>query len=419
MSRRLTALALSALWLAPATAGAVEIPPLRSEQPPDFSADLVLSLDAEGHPAIGVAVTVPYQGLQWIRLGPPHPSGQYAAAIEIAVEFEPHGGERLRGDVWERRIVVGSFDDSRAPRAAVTERRTFEIPPGSYQVMVTLHDLNAGTASHASDHLTVPDYSKVPVGFADIELGLADSSHSFRPVATRVFGPEVKNLAARLVLFDRRPGSWPRHYSFRYRVLEEGGQASLEGTSPATMTRSGEPVIVGPIVSDLFVGAYTLEVGLTEGRNRWRVERAFEVEESGPPRGQEFLRILEPLSYIATSDEIDYLRSLPPERQQGGWDQFWRRRDPTPDTPRNEALVEFIRRLRYSEHHFQGYGPGWRSDMGRIYIRHGAPDQIENHPASTESPQLEVWYYNNPYRRFVFGDREGFGRYVLLSPGDE
>jgi hypothetical protein len=34
-------------------------------------------------------------------------------------------------------------------------------------------------------------------------------------------------------------------------------------------------------------------------------------------------------------------------------------------------------------------------------------------------PQLEIWYYNQPYRRFVFSDREGFGRYILVSPGGE
>ena len=37
-------------------------------------------------------------------------------------------------------------------------------------------------------------------------------------------------------------------------------------------------------------------------------------------------------------------------------------------------------------------------------------------PASTTTPQLEIWYYNQPYRRFVFADREGFGRFTLVSP---
>jgi hypothetical protein len=57
--------------------------------------------------------------------------------------------------------------------------------------------------------------------------------------------------------------------------------------------------------------------------------------------------------------------------------------------------------------------------MGRIYIKFGPPDQIETRPATLQSPQVEVWYYNRPYRQFVFADREGFGRFVLVGPGGE
>ena len=125
--------------------------------------------------------------------------------------------------------------------------------------------------------------------------------------------------------------------------------------------------------------------------------------------------MLEPLAYIAEPGEIEALRALAPEQQAKGWEEFWRRRDPTPESGRNEAMLEFFRRVHYAEENFQGYGPGWRSDMGRIYIKFGPPDQVETRPATAQNPPLEVWYYNRPYRRLVFEDREGFGRYVLLS----
>lgn len=400
----------------PAPARAVEIPPLRPDHPPEFTADLVLSLDGEGRPAMGVSVSVAYAGLQWIRLGPPHPAGRFASGIEVAVSFVPRRGGPLVGDVWERRLVVGDYEATRPPRAAAVERRTFEIPPGRYEVAVTVRDLNAGTASRAEEDVVVPDYSRVPVGFADLELGVADSGGVFRGVPTRVYGIEIRHLAARAVLFDRRAGEWPRRYRFTYRVLDEMGEQMHAGVADATLGRSAEPLLIGPLGADLFVGRYTLEVELAEGRSRWRVNRSFEVEESGPPQGADYQRMLEALSYIASEEEMQALRELPADQQTLGWERFWRRRDPTPDTPRNEALIEFIRRVRHAARHFQGYGPGWRSDMGRIYIRYGPPDQIESRPPSSELPQLEIWFYHNPYRRFVFADREGFGRYTLLSP---
>ena len=410
--------AILGLALVLRAAAAVEIPALRPSAPPDFTADLVLSLDSEGRPAMGVSISVAYQSLQWIRLEAPPLSGRYAAGVEISAAFEPRAGP-LRGDVWERRLVVANFDATRAPRATVVERRTFEIPPGRYRVTVRVRDINAGIDSEATQSIVVPDYSKVPVGFADLELGVADSSGAFRPVTTRIYGIDVRQLAARAALFDRRPGSWPRRYSFQYRVLDDIGARLIEGSAEVQVNRSAEPVLIRPPPTDLFVGHYVLEVELVEGKSRWRVDRSFDVEESGPPPGQEYSRMLEPLSYIARSEEIEYLRSLPPERQGEGWEEFWTRRDPTPDTPRNEALIEFIRRVHHAERQFQGYGPGWRSDMGRIYIRYGPPDQIETRPASSERPQLEVWHYQNPFRTFVFGDREGFGRYTLLSPVGE
>lgn len=397
---------------APCTA--LDLPPLRAERPPQFTADVVVSLDSEGRPALSVTVSLPYAELQWIRI-----TGGYAAGAEITVVFEPNGSGPERGDAWERRLVVGSFENTTSTVAAIVERKSFSLPPGRYELRVGVQDLNSEESSSAREHLEVPDYSRVPVGFADLELGTVDSSGGFFPVPTRRYGVNVRYLAARVALFDRRPGAWPRIYPFRYRVSDESGADVLTGKRDVSVARSADQVLVRPDTVDLFLGTYVFEVELVEGRSRWRVERSFEVEESGPPRGREFERILEPLALIGEPQEIEYLRSLPPDEQARGWEDFWKRRDPNPDTPRNEAMLEFFRRLRYAEQHFRSFGPGWRADMGRVYIKYGPPDQIESKPPTLQSPQLEIWYYNRPSRRFVFADRDGFGRFVLVGPALE
>jgi GWxTD domain-containing protein len=395
-------------------AGATDLPPLRPETPPYFNADVAVSLDSTGQTALAVTVTVPYSELQWIKVG-----AGFAAGAEFVVVFEPRDAGRQYGDAWERRLVVPDFDQTNSATRVITERRRFRVKPGQYRVRVVLHDLNASTESVARQQISVRDFSKDPVGFADLEIGVVDSLSGFAQVPTRRFGLNVEHLAARVVLFDRRPGSWPREYPFRYRIEDEVGAEVITGVANVTLSHSAEPVIVRPSRSDLFLGSYVFELEFVDGRSRWIVDRSFEVEESGPPRGKEFQRMLEPLSYIAEPKEIEHLRALPESEQAQGWEAFWRRRDPTPETSTNEYQLEFFRRVRYAEKHFQGFGPGWRSDMGRIYIRHGAPDQTESRPPSATTPQLEIWYYNSPYRRYVFVDREGFGRFVLLSPALE
>jgi len=397
------------------SARAVDLPPLRGSSVPSFTADVAISLDGQGRPALSVSVLVPYRDLQWILL----PRG-YAAGAEIMVSFEPHRrGRRVYGDVRERRLVVPSFGNTVSATSAIVESRSFQVPPGRYLARVTVRDLNADEASTASEWLEVPDYSKVPVGFSDLDLGVVDSSGRFESVPARTFGLDVSRLAARVALFDRRPGPWPRAYRFRYRILDEQGSEVVGGDSAVTLTRSAEPLVVRPSNTDLFLGTYVLQVELSEGRSRWRVDRSFEVDESGPPRGKEFERMLEVLSYIADSKEIAHLRALRPEEQARGWEEFWSRRDPSPETPRNEALIEFFRRVRHAERHFEGFGPGWRSDMGRIYIKFGPPEQVETRDAGFGQVRLEIWYYSQPHRRFVFEDRDGFGRFVLVSPAFE
>jgi GWxTD domain-containing protein len=391
-----------------------DLPPLRSVQPPLFTSDVSVAIDSTARSSVDVTITLPYVELNWNKL----PNG-YAAGAGFSVVFEPGDRRRLFGDSWERRLLVNSFDGTRNVRNQLVVRRSFAMPPGHYKVRVRVRDVSSMMESEAQDVLVLQDLGKVPVGFSDLELGVGDSAARFVAVPTRRFGDGAIGIAARAVLLDRRPGDWPRRARLTWRITEPTGEIVQQGDTTMTLLREAQPVEFRPPVSELFIGEYVFEVERVEGKSRWRTSRSFEVEESGPPRGKEFNSMLEALSYVGEQAEVDAMRNLPPDQQTEAWERFWARRDPTPDTPVNENMIEFYRRLRYATRHFQGIGPGWRSDMGRIYIRFGPPDQVESQPGSATSPALETWYYHQPYHRFVFADREGFGRFTLLNPGAE
>jgi GWxTD domain-containing protein len=201
-------------------------------------------------------------------------------------------------------------------------------------------------------------------------------------------------------------------------VRDEDDESRVEGDTvlAAGATRG---FLLRPDLSGLSIGSYVLELSVEEGKRRWRTESDFEVEVVSAPQGRDWDTFLEILDYVASRPEMQALRAAqtPAERSRL-WDEFWARRDPTPGTSRNEALFEFMRRVRYANTQFAGLGPGWRTDQGRIYIRYGAPDQIEDISATPTSPPLQVWHYLTANRRFVFADRYGFGRYELVS-GEE
>jgi len=90
----------------------------------------------------------------------------------------------------------------------------------------------------------------------------------------------------------------------------------------------------------------------------------------------------EDVVYIITDEEKTAFKRLSTddERQQF-IEQFWLRRDPTPDTEENEYKEEHYRRIAYANDRFASGIPGWKTDRGRIYITFGPPDEIESHPS--------------------------------------
>jgi GWxTD domain-containing protein len=102
----------------------------------------------------------------------------------------------------------------------------------------------------------------------------------------------------------------------------------------------------------------------------------------------------EDVTYIITDAERQAFKQLSTdeERQQFA-EQFWLRRDPTPDTVENEFKEEHYRRIAYANERYGWSGiPGWKTDRGRIYVTFGPPDEIDSHPSGQPFP-FEDWRY--------------------------
>lgn len=115
----------------------------------------------------------------------------------------------------------------------------------------------------------------------------------------------------------------------------------------------------------------------------------------------------EDVAYIISPEEVAAFKQLSNDEERDQFiENFWLRRDPTPDTPENEYKEEHYRRIAYVNEHFGAGLPGWKTDRGRIYIMWGAPDQIESHPTggtwdrpqdqgggTTSTYPYETWRY--------------------------
>jgi GWxTD domain-containing protein len=130
----------------------------------------------------------------------------------------------------------------------------------------------------------------------------------------------------------------------------------------------------------------------------------------------DYLKAVEMLRYIATPDEIQKLKEAKEEERLQVWVGFWRSKDPTPQTVENEIQEEYYRRIRYANANFGIFKKeGWRTDMGRIYIIYGHPDEVERHPFERDTKPYQRWYYYKRNIEVLFVDKSGYGEYEIES----
>jgi GWxTD domain-containing protein len=386
--------------------------PLVSETSPRFGADVNAYQTPTGTP-LRFDFETPVSEVAFIKV----PAG-YGADMRVTVVFRGDKGRQEGGDFWDHRIVVATFAETREASHRIRFHRDFRLPPGEYKVDVTFEDLNGGRISKAIGRVRVPEFGPGALGLGDLQFGFCTMDSVFTLLPSRKFEANLDQLCVKGSVYDRRNGVTPGAYQLRWKVLDEAGNEQSKGDTSVTLDGAGQ-FTLKPAAKDLFLGAYTLVVEVRESDRQWKTARTFEVETLNLPRGQNYSTVVEILSNLATREEYEVLRKASSDSARThAWEAFWARRDPTPDTPRNEAMLDFFRRVRYANTHFSGQtGAGWRTDQGRVYIRFGAPDQIEDQPATFQQPPLQIWHYFALNRRFVFADREGFGRYELISPG--
>jgi GWxTD domain-containing protein len=159
----------------------------------------------------------------------------------------------------------------------------------------------------------------------------------------------------------------------------------------------------------------TVAKPLSEKERRKREEK-LRKELEGPYRKW----LNEDVNYIITDEERQAFKRLQTDDEKQQFiEQFWLRRDPTPDTAENEYKEEHYRRIAYANERYASGIPGWKTDRGRIYITFGPPAEIESHPSggtyerpieegggTTSTYPFEIWRY-----RYI----DGLGNDIMIE----
>lgn len=126
------------------------------------------------------------------------------------------------------------------------------------------------------------------------------------------------------------------------------------------------------------------------------------------------------VGYIITDEERKAFNRLETDEEREQFiEQFWLRRDPTPDSVENEYKEEHYRRIAYANERFASGIPGWKTDRGRIYITFGPADEVESRPSggTYERPWEEGGGTTAvfPFEKWRYRYIEGIGTDIIIE----
>ena len=360
--------------------------------------------------AVRVSYAVAYDELLFLRQ-----DDGYRARFEVIVILYDGDGRQVTGDTWRREVVVEEYDETNSRSVSAREDLELTVAPGDYRLKVELRSTETGASGFVERVIDVPEISQEGLTLGTIVF--EDSSErpggEARPNLTREYGEDAPVVDLSIPVYSE-PGS---RYVLEVSVETSSGKVekSLRDTVVHAEFLTTHSRSFG--VLDLEVGNYFARAGVAalDGGDE-QVRRArFRVVTSPKSWGEDFDRMIAQISYVASREDIERLLDAPPDGREEAWESFWRRNDPVPETEENEFKIEFLRRLAEANSRFRSTVDGWQTDMGRVYVQYGEPDDVESQPVGRLLNAWETWYYYNEHTKFIFVDREGFGEFKLVE----
>ena len=197
------------------------------------------------------------------------------------------------------------------------------------------------------------------------------------PNPDRLYGLYAGTLeaafSARAKPGDERPWRWV------VRVLDAQGRvvAQQESTSVAGDHAEGSARLD---MADQPAGAYLLDAKVWQEGDAGALDRRAKFSLGWSPEtwNRNAADVADDVHFLLEARDEEEFAVLQPGEQERLLGEFWRKRDPTPETAINESYLTFRERVDHANEQYSrfGIGKGMFSDMGRAYIRYGAPTEI-------------------------------------------
>jgi GWxTD domain-containing protein len=334
---------------------------------------------------------------------------------------------------WTIDVSLNSIEDTTLRTKVFYDQVNEYLSPGEYNFRVTARDLNSRRSGELNAIYEVPGFNENEFRGSEIEfinsVNESVSSGQFRKGNTEI----IPNPSRRYGLLNPSLRFYYELYGIpqqdtlmiRYSVKKDQNvvdEKVLERSAPAGKIS----IIHGLDVSGLSSGNYELAININSASGKaLKMNRNFEIIQndlsSSPGFTEDDDKMYKAiLSYIAPGELSSY-NSLDLEGKSRFIVEFWKRKDPSPGTIDNEYMREIQQRFAYADKNFSWANvKGWATDMGKILIKYGFPDEVQQHHSEADILPYQVWLYSRRQGyQFVFGDLHANGRFILLHSNHE
>lgn len=406
---------------------------------PRFDVDAV-SVRANGSASgtrLDVYTKIPYASLRFIST-PDGFTARYGVTVEAFTLNDRNRPQTLvQSRIWEQAVTVKEFMQTQTDQLFDRTLQTLELTPGRYMLHFQVEDQATRESSVRELEVEVRDLN-TPLAISDLILidAYNPEANSITPTISSQVSTDQNSFKLFYEVYADRPLR-VRVASEVVRVRKSSGPPSVksilgldrdEGSAeisyqevePRRLQRGRNQFVVEIPMAGFKVGEYVARVRVEteDGRPVDRAERAITVQWSGlAEHVRDLNEAIAQLSYIAKDKDLAFIREARTEKERRErFLDFWKRRDPTPGTDRNERMEEYYYRIAYANRQYGNFIAGWKTDRGHVMVLFGEPDHVERHPYNYNVKPYEVWYYYGIGRRFIFIDKTGFGDYELLVP---
>jgi GWxTD domain-containing protein len=383
----------------------------------DFSADWSAFRAGGDSSRVEFFYAIPYNELAYVQTD----SG-LMAVFSVRLELTGLDNGFSRDGTIFKRARIRNFQEAFAAQRSFVDAFSVTAPPGKYRFRMTIAETSStgGSEGARGDTFTLR-------GFGD---GLALSSLQIGSSVDTTTGSVIPNpthwfpdqgIEALYVYYEAYNVS-PKgdSYVVTAAIMSDraGRPDTLVRTTPLARPKHGTRAAyaLGVSLPGVKAGAYTLGLMVTDPAAGQSVSasRDFVLGSVAPEAGAETeapdtlspleRKYYDQIQFLATPNQMAYYKSLSEPGKRAYLAKFWGVRN----------LKEFSRRMETADQKYRlPKVPGYDTDRGRIYVKYGEPDAVEQKVIETETRPREYWHYYGTGYVFVFIDIRQDGNYRL------